>query len=613
MQFNGQNLDFTDEQGNVVNPKIINNRTMVPMRKIFETFGAKVEWDGTTKTITATKEDTIITLQINNTLAKVTQNGVEREILLDSEPTIVDNRTLVPVRFIAESLDKTVGWDQWDKTVIIIDTSFVEEEIKEKAPNFYAYLNRDFETITKVEMPMEITYKLLTEEYGIENSATFTAKGNTKFDGTNIQLDGTIGVEAEGEDAKESMGEMPESIEGSFIIDMEESKVYLKSDSLSQVEGLENMPNNKWLAITLEDEEAMQLSELMIAMQNQKQSIAEILDSLLTEDVLSTETYWQLQSLVDAVAVIFSNENFTMKEKNGKTIYTFALDNDDLADILYASYNGRLTMETVKETLEDENMSLDLKAEITIEDHVEKGVKVHWELIRKPYSVKTAVLMDMNATIEKYNNDVTITVPQASETVRVEDVYHNPYELNLGGQAQFTGFAEKMSQLRDDVIIAAENAAAEVAIKGLAMKASAQRFNFVARGGNIEEFSGSEENEAKWLPMPEAVKAITEIDKNGQFGSKYLPTIETELVMGKMEASYYVTPKGNVFCWPPYPFGEKSYVNASTSLVDFDGNTVSIGDIATGKSYRIDFTNGESVELTVNLDGTASNMKYIAP
>ena len=45
----GQELYFD------VPPQLINNRTMVPMRKIFEAMGASVEWEGTTQTIHAKK------------------------------------------------------------------------------------------------------------------------------------------------------------------------------------------------------------------------------------------------------------------------------------------------------------------------------------------------------------------------------------------------------------------------------------------------------------------------------------------------------------------------------------------------------------------------------
>ena len=100
-----------------VSPQIINNRTMVPMRKIFETLGATVEWDQNTKTVTSTKGGTTVTLTIDNPNMNVNGNVVT----LDTPACIVDNRTLVPVRAIAEAFQTEVNWDESTKTVSISD------------------------------------------------------------------------------------------------------------------------------------------------------------------------------------------------------------------------------------------------------------------------------------------------------------------------------------------------------------------------------------------------------------------------------------------------------------------------------------------------------------
>ena len=119
---NGNELDFTDDEGNKVEPQIINDRTMVPMRKIFEALGAEIRWNPVDRAVLATKEGLEIGLQIDNMNATVTNNGETNEIVLDAAPVIVDGRTLVPVRFIAESLNKNVIWDEEDRNVIITDT-----------------------------------------------------------------------------------------------------------------------------------------------------------------------------------------------------------------------------------------------------------------------------------------------------------------------------------------------------------------------------------------------------------------------------------------------------------------------------------------------------------
>lgn len=105
----GKYLDFD------VAPTIINDRTMVPMRNIFEYFEAEVAWDGETKTIIAKSGDDIITMQIGQNFFFLNDQKIE----LDSPSVIVNDRTLVPVRAISEALKRDVGYNQNTKTVII--------------------------------------------------------------------------------------------------------------------------------------------------------------------------------------------------------------------------------------------------------------------------------------------------------------------------------------------------------------------------------------------------------------------------------------------------------------------------------------------------------------
>lgn len=99
---NGLDLYFDTE------PVIINNRVLVPMRKIFETLGCEISWDFGTSTVTATKNDTVIKLRIGEYTALVNHE----EINLDSPGVIVNNSTLVPIRFVADALGMNVVWDR---------------------------------------------------------------------------------------------------------------------------------------------------------------------------------------------------------------------------------------------------------------------------------------------------------------------------------------------------------------------------------------------------------------------------------------------------------------------------------------------------------------------
>ena len=100
-----------------VNPKIINGRTLVPVRAIFESLGAKILWDDVTQTVTALQGNTVISLSVNSSLMYI--NG--ESIPLDVAAAEYDDRVLVPVRAIAEALNCTVDWNDITNTVVITE------------------------------------------------------------------------------------------------------------------------------------------------------------------------------------------------------------------------------------------------------------------------------------------------------------------------------------------------------------------------------------------------------------------------------------------------------------------------------------------------------------
>ena len=79
-------------------------RTMVPFRVLGETFGAEVNWDQDTQTVTYTYGDTELTMTIGE--ETYTVNGTEKT--MDTAPVLSGDRTFVPVRFVGEALGYTV-------------------------------------------------------------------------------------------------------------------------------------------------------------------------------------------------------------------------------------------------------------------------------------------------------------------------------------------------------------------------------------------------------------------------------------------------------------------------------------------------------------------------
>ena len=96
-------------------PIIVNERTMVPMRKIFEMLDAEVSWDDREKKVTATTGNVKVELTIGSDTASI--NGAPTN--LGTPALIENNRALVPLRFIAEALDCDVTWEAENRRVII--------------------------------------------------------------------------------------------------------------------------------------------------------------------------------------------------------------------------------------------------------------------------------------------------------------------------------------------------------------------------------------------------------------------------------------------------------------------------------------------------------------
>ena len=125
-------------------PTLVNGRTLVPLRAIFEALNVTPMWDPSTKTVTAKTDKVDMKLKIGSTNAVV--NG--QSVSLDVPGTLVNGRTMVPARFIAETLGAQVDWDANTKTVKIVSadaqTSVSDKQNKPDAKtiqaNSYAHM-----------------------------------------------------------------------------------------------------------------------------------------------------------------------------------------------------------------------------------------------------------------------------------------------------------------------------------------------------------------------------------------------------------------------------------------------------------------------------------------
>lgn len=122
IEINGKNV-VSD-----VAPFINNDRTLVPIRVISENLGYSVNWDNQTRKVTVKNNDKSIELTIGR--KEVNINGNKGSI--DVAPMIKNERTFVPLRFISESFDNDVNWDNNTRTVRINKKENITSNISNK-------------------------------------------------------------------------------------------------------------------------------------------------------------------------------------------------------------------------------------------------------------------------------------------------------------------------------------------------------------------------------------------------------------------------------------------------------------------------------------------------
>jgi hypothetical protein len=157
---NGEHLQFD------VPPVLENGRVLVPLRAIFESLGATVDWDGTTSTVTAIKGNDTVKLTIGKKMAY--RNNVSVE--LDVPAKVVNGRTLVPVRFVSEALKERVYWfaeSDERRTVFIFSQDILTQDLNKLAQVVEQTKDQNLESARKLVIKNNglWRYLLLTKEH----------------------------------------------------------------------------------------------------------------------------------------------------------------------------------------------------------------------------------------------------------------------------------------------------------------------------------------------------------------------------------------------------------------------------------------------------------------
>lgn len=158
-----------------INPIQLEGRVLVPAREVFEAMGANVLWDNTLKQVTIKYKSKMIILTINQTQAMI--DGMP--VSMDVPGKIINNKVMIPIRFVSEAMGLTVKWDEKNREVWVSETANstpdtgTSESIT--GQTFIGGINKNSLTIPSEKHDMTTVNSVLVNETNSEAIATITS------------------------------------------------------------------------------------------------------------------------------------------------------------------------------------------------------------------------------------------------------------------------------------------------------------------------------------------------------------------------------------------------------------------------------------------------------
>lgn len=398
VELNGEAVTFPDAV-----PEVLNERTFLPMRAVFEALGAEVDYDGATRMVTAVRGSTTVTMTIGSTQATVTKDGVSTTLVMDVPVYAKNNRTFVPVRFAAQALGCVVGWDSAHQTVILVDAepmiaAAVASHEYTLLDGLNAYSARFNEGNWAAALEMD-----LSTTSAVEGTVTMRVTGDCiSSDGSAAQMMLDVHRDASGQ----ILPADPEKPETRPVTDTHmEVRMDLESDRIYVLSSGEDsgLPEGTWLSMTMEQaliQGGVSASMAQLISTTQSQSIspaaqiaAQTSTLVLTDKDSACET---VSAVVDAVAALLADESFV---RNGLscalaigpaqdgTLTVLTLNTNEAGDVV----GYEMSMDT---PMSPEELGLDAAS---LAELAQKGIQVDGGML----SVRMAANGDtMTATVK---------------------------------------------------------------------------------------------------------------------------------------------------------------------------------------------------------------------
>ena len=439
--YNGEYMTYDDAF-----PELINDRTMLPFRKILETMGAVVTYEDETGMAKAVRGDTTVEFNVNGTTVTTTKDGNVSTMEMDVAPVLKNDRTLVPVRFMSEALSMSVGWDGETQTVYIVDYEKYIDDIADTAPNFHKLfsLTDDIPGQYTSEMNTSVKSTVTTKNSGEESQTkTLNLEASNAGGKNNNYMVFNFDASADASGFADKLAQINPSgavdfndIQFTSVCDGE--TLYFKTNLVELIS--EQNSSMKWLAAAmLADKDTwlrIKLSDVADGSYGKNEAAIKLLtDALGSDDNNATITGITISRngdvtaeqamAVDAIFDSFSvcDQYLSVTQTADKTAsYSFTIDKDAGQDV----FNAMKTILSVDNiaSMEYEDIS---ELDVRLSGNIENGFNVSSDMYIKAVSDSSARSSD-----EYTKADIELSVStksDASSAVSVPE--YNSFAYNL--------------------------------------------------------------------------------------------------------------------------------------------------------------------------------------
>lgn len=336
------------------------DRIMIPFRAALESMGAQVDYNNDMRLVTAKKGNITIRFTLLDDTIYINNNGSESEMKMDVPMIIVQDRTMVPIRFISAALGMQVGWNGGTQTVVIMDYETCFDSFSKNIPNISKMYALKQKTFNKGQFSAKIGV------VGEGMQLSLNIEGDSaQSDGVTC-ADGNVSIKKNTADTDKL----------SIKTVLKDNKIYLKTDSLKKLGAVSDSDavnkalseGKEWYSIDIGRVlEGMGFDSLTGMLQSafasyENRDITDVMSSTMTkEGEASYAEAMNLASIMDFYELI--DKRLEVSETDGGYTIKLEITSSDFANIICEMMNLSMTDELMEQL--KAQLNCDLLADIT--------------------------------------------------------------------------------------------------------------------------------------------------------------------------------------------------------------------------------------------------------